>query len=470
MFYPVILCGGFGSRLWPISRKSYPKQFVKFEDGHSLFQATCQRVRTGPFNNPVIVSSEQYRFASMQQLSEIGVEPQAIILEPDAKNTTSAILIACHYLYRKDKQAILVILPSDHLITDTNAFEKMVKSTKKLASDGDIVTFGVLPNRAETGFGYIERDACGHVIAFHEKPAKSRAQMMVKDGNFLWNSGIFIAKAEILINEAYKFSEKTASLTFQSLQKSETDMVFIRPDNLFWSQIEGKSIDVEIMEKTDRLKCVPFEGRWSDLGDWSTLTEELLTNDKPNDKTGNFIRGRVIENNTSNCILWNNSEDAILAVAGQSNKVIITTADATLVSNKDNAEGLKALVNSMSKEGIIEAHQNIRSYRPWGWYERLVSSKGYQVKRICVNSRQRLSLQSHKYRSEHWVVTSGKAVVQIEQKIFDLTVNESTYIAAGQKHRLSNNQNEPLILIEVQTGSYLGEDDIQRFEDDYYRS
>ena len=293
---------------------------------------------------------------------------------------------------------------------------------------------------------------------------------MAGNSNFLWNSGIFVAKAETLINEAEKYAKKTTQLTFESLQKSDTDMFFIRPDNASWHQIEGNSIDVEIMEKTHLLKCIPFEGHWSDLGDWSALTEELLVNDRPNDKTGNFVKGRVVEQNTNDCILWNNSENTVLAVSDQSDKIIVSTDDATLVTNKPSSESLKLLVTNMLKEGIIEAEQNRRSYRPWGWYESLICQKGYQVKRICVNSNQRLSLQSHNYRSEHWVVTAGKAVVQIEQEILELNLNESIYIEAGQKHRLSNHQEEPLILIEVQTGSYLGEDDIQRFDDDYKRS
>ena len=469
MLYPVILCGGVGTRLWPISRESLPKQFLKMFEQRSLYQLTCSRIANEMFQNPIIVSSEKYRFLVSQQMDEIGLKPEAILLEPKVKNTTAAVLLSCHYLMEKDKDAILIIMPSDHQIADNYIFEKIIQKAHPLAEMGKIVTFGIVPNSPATGYGYIEIGLEGEVKSFHEKPEKQKAEKMLQAGNFFWNSGIFVGKAKTFLDEAEVYANETTKLTRDSLIEAMPDMGFLRPNQTIWERLSGSSIDLDIIEKTDLLECIPFECEWSDLGDWEELAKYFSGMNKTANTEKNMTRGKVVELNSTNCILWNSSERSVLAVSGQNEKIIVATDDAILVSDKDDADNVKSLVNKLKSSGADEAVRSVRSYRPWGWYESLVKQIGYQVKRICVNPGQRLSLQSHNYRSEHWVVTSGKAEVQIEDKKFILNVNQSIYIEAKQKHRLSNFQSEPLVLIEVQNGSYLGEDDIERFDDDYLR-
>lgn len=470
MIYPVILCGGAGTRLWPLSRKSKPKQFINFGSSQSLFQQTVSRVSGEFFEAPIIVTSDDYRFIVSQQIQDIGLRAEAIILEPQQRSTTASVLVACHQLYNKDNNAVAVFLPSDHFISDDRMFRELIQEKASSTIGQKIVTFGVKPIGPETGFGYIETGEDNNVVAFHEKPTLVDAEKMLRNKSFSWNSGIFLGRVKDFIKEAEQYTEKTVHLTGKALENSSEDLGFVKLCDVTWSKIKSRSIDYEIMENSNNLKCYPLGVEWSDLGDWKSLVEYLSRRGQIVNRQDNKIKGSVVEMDCSNSIIWNENKNGTLAACGLKDSIIISTKDALLAIGKSEIEKLRGLVEKMSDLEVFEALGDTKCYKPWGWYESLIIEEGYQVKKLLVNPGKRLSLQSHEHRSEHWIVTSGTALIQLDEKTIVLETSESIFIKAGQKHRLSNDGSCPLIVTEVQTGSYLGEDDIIRYEDDFART
>ncbi len=446
-----------------------PKQFVDFGTGSSLFQQTLSRITQRSFAAPVIITSDNYRFIAAQQAGDVSVMPQAIMLEPAPKNTGPAVLAAAHYLYAKDRDAVLLIMASDHYIPDSAGFTEMVEQGLEAAQAGNIVIFGVVPDRPETGYGYIEVAEDSSVRAFHEKPDRARAEDMLASGRFLWNAGIFLAKADTFISAGEIHAPQMTMAVKASVENASADLDFLRLNEQGWQGAEAVSVDYALMEKADNLSVIPFSGVWSDLGDWLAVKQIHDQGGAGADKSGTVTAGRVVHKDTTNSLLWSAEGGPVLAALGLDNILAVAMGDAVLVTRADDAQAVKELVAVLKEEGYSEAGQHRRDYRPWGWFESLVISTGYQVKRLHVYAGGQLSLQSHKYRSEHWIVTNGLATVQIDDNSFELAANKSAYINAGQKHRLSNHTDQPLTIIEVQTGSYLAEDDIVRFEDVYSR-
>lgn len=465
---PVILCGGVGSRLWPLSRKSLPKQFAPVIGAQSLFEATVTRVDRDEFSEPVVVTSNDHRFVAEKQLRDCGCSG-TILLEPEGKNTAPAVFAAAHHVIKHSGDALLLVMPSDHHIPDQHAFADMVLAGRAAAEAGAIVTFGVAPDRPETGFGYIElgKRLAGAAIAvekFHEKPSLVTATKMVDAGNYFWNAGIFLFRASVLLAHAKKLEPDMLTAVQVAVDGAREDKNFWHIGETDWAQINGQSVDYAILEKTDRIACVKFSGSWSDLGDWNAVAGQLR-----HDEKGNFVFGTAVEVDCQNTTLWSAADDTQLVGLGLKNVVTVVMDDAVLVADARRMQDVRDVVNHLEKAGISQACQHSKDYRPWGWFESLVNMPGYQVKRLHVYPRAALSLQSHQHRSEHWVVVSGTASVCREDEVLKLATNESIYIHIGQKHRLANDTDSPLTVIEVQTGNYLGEDDVVRYEDVYQR-
>ena len=475
LIYPIILCGGSGTRLWPVSRKSMPKQFVQLVGEQTLFQQACGRCTGANFASPIIITSSDYRFIAAQQLAELGIKPTAILLEPEGKNTAPAILAAARYLQDHDSDALMVVMSSDHAIPDEAAFTKMIEASIMPASGGNILTFGIHPDRPEVGYGYIEYEESSDsdfaipVRAFHEKPDLERAQAMLNSGRYLWNAGIFMAASQTFLDAGLLLVPDMMQMVEKAVAGMTGDLDFLRLEATSWSAIIADSVDYALMEKADNILVVKFAGSWLDLGDWQAVKHQLAHGVDDVDASGNLIKGNTVQIDTENSLLWSAVEGQALVAAGVSNIVAVAMSDAVLVADLSKTQSVKKAVELLKIEQISQAEQHARDWRPWGWFESLVIAQGYQVKRLHVYPGGRLSLQSHKHRSEHWVVTDGHATIQIEDKEFTLEVNQSTYIEVGQKHRLSNHTDKPLTIIEVQTGSYLGEDDIIRYEDSYKR-
>jgi mannose-1-phosphate guanylyltransferase/mannose-6-phosphate isomerase len=465
---PVILCGGIGSRLWPVSRRSLPKQFAPLIDGDSLFEVAVKRATSVSNAEPIVVCSSDHRFTTQKQL-QIHRDNGKILLEPSGKNTAPAIFAATHFISEAYGDELVLIMPSDHYISDTKAFAKMVQLACAEVNDGALVTFGVTPTKPETGYGYIELGDkvsadCHIVKRFLEKPNLRVAEQMFADGNHVWNAGIFIFKASTLLRLAERFEPSMLAAVTASVDCAVKDDNFFHLDPQSWNDIEGRSLDYAIIEKTDKIKCVNFRGKWSDLGDWNALASQL-----PLDDMGNLLSGDSSQLNCENTTLWSAPGRVHLAALGLKNIIAIATDDAVLVADASCAQDVRNVVDYLHEKNISQAHDHLKDYRPWGWFESLVAMPGYQVKRLNVYPGASLSLQSHEYRSEHWVVVCGTATVALDEDLLTIEANESVYIQAGQKHRLSNATNENLVVIEVQTGSYLGEDDIIRYEDVYNR-
>ena len=475
LIYPIILCGGSGTRLWPVSRKSMPKQFVQLVGEQTLFQQACGRCTGAKFAPPIIITSSDYRFIAAQQLAELGIKPTAILLEPEGKNTAPAILAAARYLQDHDSDALMVVMSSDHAIPDEAAFTKMIEASIMPASGGNILTFGIHPDRPEVGYGYIEYEESSDsdfaipVRAFHEKPDLERAQAMLNSGRYLWNAGIFMAASQTFLDAGLLLVPDMMQMVEKAVAGMTGDLDFLRLEATSWSAIIADSVDYALMEKADNILVVKFAGSWLDLGDWQAVKHQLAHGVDDVDASGNLIKGNTVQIDTENSLLWSAVEGQALVAAGVSNIVAVAMSDAVLVADLSKTQSVKKAVELLKIEQISQAEQHARDWRPWGWFESLVIAQGSQVKRLHVYPGGRLSLQSHKHRSEHWVVTDGHATIQIEDKEFTLEVNQSTYIEVGQKHRLSNHTDKPLTIIEVQTGSYLGEDDIIRYEDSYKR-
>jgi mannose-1-phosphate guanylyltransferase / mannose-6-phosphate isomerase len=465
---PVILCGGVGSRLWPVSRQSLPKQFAPLIDDVSLFEMAVQRAAFVSEAEPVIVSSSEYRFIAQEQSQTCGVNSD-ILLEPRRRNTAPAVFAATHFVSNAHGDELILVMPSDHYIPDKNAFSNMVQLGCVAAIGGAFVTFGVKPEKPETGYGYIELGEeiskdCYDAKRFVEKPDLRVAEQIFAAGNHVWNAGIFLFKASTLLNLAEQFEPDMLTSVKTSVDRAVKDNNFWHIDPSLWSHIENRSIDYAIIEKADNIKCVSFHGQWSDLGDWNTLASQL-----PLDDMGNLVTGSVSQIDCKNSTLWADSEKVHLAGLGLKNIVAIATDDAVLVADASCVQDVRNVVDYLSKNNVSQAHQHSKDYRPWGWFESLVTMPGYQVKRLNVRPGAALSLQSHQHRSEHWVVVCGTATVALDEDLLTIETNSSVYIQSGQKHRLSNMTRDPLVVIEVQTGNYLGEDDIIRYEDAYNR-
>ena len=468
MIVPIILSGGSGSRLWPISRTFFPKQFISLINETSLFQDTIQRLPKNS-EDPLIICNEEHRFIVAEQLRQIKSENKGIILEPVGKNTAPAIALAAMHLLKDGIDPILLVLSADHVIDDHIEFMKSIKIAQEIALKGKLVSFGIKPTKAETGYGYIEIDSqidqkYYNITSFTEKPNHKIASKYLKSNKHYWNSGIFIFKASKYLNELKKFEPKIFNSCKNSLKNINLDFDFIRIDSKEFVKCQSKSIDYAVMEKTQDGAMIPYDGNWSDVGSWESLWES-----KPKkDKNKNVVIGDIIVNRVKNSYL--HSDNRLIAVNDLSDIIIIDTPDALLVSSKKDSQNIKTIVEELKKNNRIESDNHRKVYRPWGYFDSIDLGEGFQVKRILVNPGAKLSLQKHHKRSEHWVVVKGAAMITCGEKVFKLNENQSTYIPKGEIHRLENCENFPLEIIEIQTGSYLGEDDIIRLEDDYKRN
>jgi mannose-1-phosphate guanylyltransferase len=451
----VVLCGGNGTRLWPISRTLMPKQFVKLFDDKSLFQLTVERNSKVCVRQLIVSNAEQY-FLAIDQLEELEKTNNKYLLEPIGRNTAPAIALACLEL---DTEEIVLVTPSDHLIKNEAEYQKVILRAKELASENNLVTFGITPTFAETGFGYIEADG-ENVKAFHEKPNEETATKYLEAGNYYWNSGMFIFKAGIFLEELQKHSPEVYDASMHAYKNANNDgMIRIKHEDML--NIPEDSIDYAVMEKSDKVKVVASDIDWSDLGSFDALYEEL-----PKDENGNTINENHVSIDSKNNLV--HGDQRKIATVDIEDTIIVDTGDALLISKKGSSQKVKQVVAKVKQD--TELHNiHLTGYRPWGTYTVLEDSPGYKIKRIEVKPGKRLSLQKHFHRNEHWIVVSGTATVQVEDKVFFVRPNESTYIKAGDIHRLSNEGHLPLVLIEAQVGEYTGEDDIVRLEDDFKR-
>ena len=470
MLHPVILSGGSGTRLWPLSRQNQPKQFLSLIGERSLFQETVLRASRLPgVQAPVTVCSDDHRFMVGEQLQDIGIASGGILLEPVARNTAPAIALAALHVAAADPAGTMLVLPADHLIEDEAAFRAAVAAARQLADDGWLVTFGIQPDYAETGYGYILRgerlDAAGYrVTRFVEKPDLATAQRYVAEGTYAWNSGMFLFQAGRYLTELANHAPAIAAAARDAHAGAKGDLDFIRVDAAAFAASPNDSIDYAVMEKTDRAAVVPVSCGWSDIGSWSSLWSVAQR-----DHNGNRHDGDVISVDTRGSLV-RASERRMIATIGVEDLVVIDTADATLVARKDRVQDVKAIVDKLKSAGRTEHLFHRKVYRPWGSYDSIGVGERFQVKRIMVKPGAALSLQKHAHRAEHWVVVSGVAEVTCDDRTFELRENESTFIPRGSVHRLRNRGREPVELIEVQSGDYLGEDDIVRLEDVYGRS
>ena len=474
--YPVILSGGSGTRLWPISRSLFPKQFLNVNSENSFFQDTALRFHGQPgYAKPIVICNAEHRFIVKEQLSSVEVEPTSIILEAKGRNTAAAAAIAALKVSELDQEGLVLLLASDHLILNPKILRKAILDAAAVAIDNRLVTFGIPPDRPETGYGYIQignpiHDAknCYFVDRFVEKPDEKTARSYLSAGKFLWNSSLFLFRPDTYLNELQRFNPSIAVASETAFSKASTDLGFIRLDESAFRTAASISIDYAVMEKTKLAAVVPVDPGWNDIGSWASLWEVL---DK--DESNNVYIGDVIAADTTNTLIHSTSR--LVAAVGVENVVIAETADAVMVVNKDRAQHVKTIVEELQKSNRPEVSEHKLVHRPWGSFEVLNKGPNYLVKRITVNPGASLSLQSHQKRSEHWVVIEGIARVRLgtdreHLDTTDLHRNQSTYIPAGFLHRLENKQTGPLTIIEVQTGDYLDEDDIERFEDAYGRT
>jgi len=469
MLIPLILSGGSGTRLWPVSRKNLPKQFLALAGQGTLFQQAIARTRQLPqVVAPIVVASDDHRFLAADQLLEAGIDDATIVLEPLARNTAPAIALGALQAIDRDADAVLLVLPADHLIGDTTAFATAVEKALPLAQQGWLVTFGIRPDRPETGFGYIRHgEAVGdgyHVDQFVEKPDLATAQSYVADGGYDWNSGMFLFKASRYLEELGTHAPAMLTAVREAHAKASVDLDFVRIDRDAFALVPDDSIDYAVMEKTRRAAVIPVSCAWSDIGSWSALWQTSA-----HDTQGNAHEGDTLAIDTRNSLLRSHDRH-LLATVGVDDLIVVTTPDATLVAHRDAAQDVKKIVEKLKAAGRSEHSLHRVVHRPWGNYDSLEEGERFQVKRIVVKPGASLSLQKHHHRAEHWIVVSGTAEVTCDDKVFLLGENQSTYIPLGSKHRLRNPGKLPLELIEVQSGSYLGEDDIVRFDDVYGRA
>ncbi len=470
---PIIMCGGSGTRLWPLSRESFPKQFISLSSNKSksLLQKTQLRMMGLDWiDNPILVCNEEHRFIVAEQIREINIKKFSILLEPVGRNTAPAITIAALKALEREANPTLLVLASDHEIENTKLFIDTIELAKKYADNEKIVSFGIMPTSPETGYGYIkafnplsnDSPKGERIEQFLEKPNLQKAKELIKNKKFSWNSGIFMFKAKVLLKEMEKFSPEILKQCKLSLKESTNDLDFQRLSKVAFEKCPSESFDIAVMEKTNKGIVIPLNCGWNDIGSWKAVWEN-----SKKDKNGNFIQGKVITEKTNNCYL--RSEKRLIVGIGLEDLVIVETNDAILISNKYQTQLVKNIVEKLKDNKISEGQQHTKVHRPWGHYISIVRDSRWQVKLISVKPGEELSLQMHHHRSEHWVVVKGTAKVEIDLELSILSENESIYIPLGSKHRLSNPGKIKLILIEVQSGSYVGEDDIIRFEDNYGR-
>lgn len=466
MIYPVVMAGGTGSRLWPMSRESYPKQFLSFVGEKTLFQETLGRLEGLGVAYPVIICNEDHRFLAAEQLRQIGLLDHNIILEPVGRNTAPAIALAAYTALASDKDALLLVLAADHAIENAEAFQAAVKLAVPRAEAGELVTFGVVPTHAETGYGYIRRGVRNgdmfRVMQFVEKPNSETARNYVNSGEYYWNSGMFLFRADRYLEELETYRKDIYDTCVAAMQRTQIDLDFIRVNVDIFETCPSESVDYAIMEKTSRAVVVPMDAGWNDVGSWSALWELGVK-----DGNGNVCNGNVIHHDTEDTYVM--AESSIVATVGVRDLVIVQTKDAVLVADKHSAQDVKNVFADLKAQGKEEYKLHREVFRPWGKYDTIDNGHRYQVKRITVKPGERLSVQMHHHRSEHWIIVSGTAKVTIDNKSVLAAENQSVYIPLGSVHTLENPGEIPLELIEVQSGSYLGEDDIVRFEDRYGR-
>ena len=467
---PVILCGGSGTRLWPLSRKSYPKQFAPLIGSQSLFQSSAQRLHGPRYRQPVIITADDFRFIVVQQLKEIGANPDAVLIEPAGKDTGPAVLAAAMHLAKTDPDGFMLVAPSDHVIPDDAAFEVSVTAAIPAARAGQLVTFGITPDRPETGYGYLKVDGAVQnesaplqLSEFVEKPDAERAAKMLSDGRYLWNAGIYLFSVKAILAAYCATAPDMYPLVKSAIDEATTDLGFLRLAPEPWHQVAAISIDYAVMEKVCNLSVVPYDGGWSDLGDWASVWRET-------EKDGLSLSGPATSIDCQNTLLRSEVESQAIVGIGLENIVAIATPDAVLVTHKDRSQDVKKAVSILIDKASPQAENFLKDHRPWGWFESLATGDRFQVKRIVVNPGAALSLQSHHHRAEHWIVVQGTAKVTVADDVQLISENQSIYVPLGAKHRLENPGKLHMVLIEVQTGGYLGEDDIVRYEDVYARS
>ena len=470
---PVLLAGGSGTRLWPLSRKSYPKQFSNLVGDMSLFQQSALRMTSSKivkFAPHITMTNSDFRFIVGEQLQGVGINPGPILIEPEGRNTAPAIVAASLHALKQDEDAILLVAPSDHVIPDVEEFHRALLIGLSAVEKGNIVTLGIKPTRPETGYGYLEltKESNGKavdLIRFIEKPDAKRAREILQQGNYLWNAGIFMFRASDMLHAFKLYSPEILEHVEASLVAAKSDLDFLRLDPVFWSKCDDISIDYAIMEHAKNLVVVPFSGGWSDLGGWDAVLEEM----KPNEM-GVATSDHAHAIDCVNTLLRSESDGLEIVGLGLKNVIAVAMPDAVLVASKDRAQDVKSVIAKLRSEKVLQAETFPKDHRPWGWFETLAIRGRFQVKRIFVKPGAALSLQSHHHRSEHWVVVEGTAKVTVDDTMRLVTEGESVYIPLGSVHRMENPGTIPMVLIEVQTGSYLGEDDIVRYEDVYSRS
>lgn len=467
---PVILSGGSGSRLWPLSRKQFPKQFLALTGEHTLFQQTLERLVFDGMDAPIVVCNKDHRFIVNEQLASRGLDTQRILMEPFGRNTAPAVALTAMMLVNEGRDELMLVLPADHVLDDQKALQRALALATVAAERGEMVLFGVPATKPETGYGYIKAnldaalpEGVSRVQRFVEKPDVKRATAFIKEGGYFWNSGMFLFRASRFLEELKKHDPDIYDTCLLTLERSEQDADTLTFDEATFACCPDNSIDYAVMEKTLDACVVPLSAGWSDVGCWSSLWE---VNAK--DANGNVTKGDVVIQDSRNCMIHGNGK--LVSVIGLENIAVVETKDAMMIAHKDKVQGVKQMVNTLNAQGRSETQNHCEVYRPWGSYDSVDMGGRFQVKHISVKPGACLSLQMHHHRAEHWIVVSGTAEVTCDDNVFLLTENQSTYIPIASVHRLRNPGKIPLEIIEVQSGSYLGEDDIERFEDIYGRS
>jgi mannose-1-phosphate guanylyltransferase/mannose-6-phosphate isomerase len=473
MITPILLCGGSGTRLWPLSRKSYPKQFVPLIGEKTLFQASAERLSGPGFAPPVVLTNSEFRFIVTEQLIGTAIDPGAILIEPEGRNTAPAILAAALFIEQSDPDALMLVAPSDHVVPDPESFRAAVAVGAGAARNGRLVTFGITPDYAETGYGYLELPQAPEAGAltplpltrFVEKPDAVEAARMITSGNYLWNAGIFLFTVQTILQAFRTHAPDLISPVSEAVSKGKPDLGFLRLDPAAWAMTQDISIDYAVMERADNLSVVPFSAGWSDLGGWDAVWRGMAQ-----DERGVATSGPATAIDCTNSLLRSEHDTLEVVGIGLNNIIVVAMPDAVLVADASRAQDVKLAVAALKVKDAKQATMFPKDHRPWGWFESLVVGNRFHVKRIHVHPGAALSLQSHHHRSEHWIVVEGTARVTVDDTVKLITENQSVYIPLGAVHRMENPGKVPMVLVEVQTGSYLREDDIIRYEDVYARS